>query len=62
MGRKLTVDEIDFLFSSSFFMDALIKDRFTHLLIEHFCDCADEKKSSISVKKRVCTDRGLDSD
>ncbi len=43
-------------------MDSLIRDKFTYLLIEHFCDCADEKKSSISVKKLGCTDRGLDSD
>lgn len=62
MGRKLTVDEIDFLFSVSLFMESFVRDRFTHLLIEHFCDYADEKKSSISVKKRGCTDRGLDSD
>lgn len=62
MGRKLTAEEIDFLFTSCYFMDSIIKDKFFRLLIEHFCDCADKKSSSISAFSLLDTDRGLDSD
>ncbi len=62
MGRKLTAEEINFLFSSCFFMDSVFKDRFIYLMIEHFCDCADKKSSSISACSLLDTDRGLDSD
>lgn len=62
MGRKLTAEEIDFLFSACFFMDSISKDKFFRLLVEHFCDCEDKKKSSISAFSLLDTDRGLDSD
>nr|CRY95794.1 hypothetical protein [uncultured prokaryote] len=62
MGRKLTSEEISFLFASSLFMDSSTKYKFLYLLVEHFCDCSDKRDSPISACLLFDTDRGLDSE
>lgn len=58
MGRKLTAQEIEYLFRSSWFMDGSFRDVSFRLLIEHFCDCADKTLSPHSACLAADTEGG----